>query len=342
MRVISWNLKDIGQNKLATPLPPLIAAAGLGNNVLDYIVNVVMAEPNWAPYTGAARADLFIVIELVSGGHLKGADVSAGAVPTLNALVGAMNAIAVARGVTGTYQYASVPSKVTGKWESVGMIYNMRALTYAPLSARTLRDIDGNNLLPRTPFFASFNPVAGGPRLDVIGIHAPPPTSGVSRFRLPVLYTEYLARVPEVRQVGPFFVPQPLLLIAGDFNCDAAANFDMRRAGVWQQIDAFDDLINTWHCTTLMPIGSLSSMRKDLETAPPPIPADYLNEAYDNIFVKPAGVPLAAAQRVLDLIANARNTTQPPAAQAMYPAQTQLLFDNYWTVSDHMPVDITF
>ena len=335
MRAISWNLKDLGTTatgiqKLARTLP-YTWGSGLGNTVLDYIVNLVTAAPIWQAYAGAAPADVFLVIELVSGGTRKGDPVQAGATPTLTTLVTGLNAAMTARGLAATYQYAFVPALITGTMESVGIIYNTRALAYAPFSARVLRDTGGRFLLPRAPFYATFTTVPGGQVLDVVGIHSPPP-KGKIPFRPPIQYARKLTQVPQVNQVG--VAPQRDLLMAGDYNCDDSVNYVDQGGNALQP---FTTLIATYAYATQLPVGSRSSLRITQGTAAPPTPNNYLSAAYDNVLYKFAAGP-APAQRVLDLIGNARNT----AGNAMYPAQLTALFDDYWTVSDHFPVDITF
>ena len=47
LKVIAWNLKNIGQSKLGNQIDPLLAGAGIGNTALDYTMPVVMGDNIW-------------------------------------------------------------------------------------------------------------------------------------------------------------------------------------------------------------------------------------------------------------------------------------------------------
>jgi len=337
VRIVAWNLKNIGQGKLSNTFSAQIQAAGLGNNVLEYIVNVVMAEPAWQAYV-AAPADLFLVIELKSGGRAKGGAVSGTALPTLSDIVSAMNTVATNRKITGTYLYANVAPLVIGYHECVGIIYNSRTLTYVANSAAVLRTSANQYISPRTPFYAAFT-TAANKRLAIVGIHAPPPSGkGAAMFRLPVIFTGDLADAPTVNQAAMGYA-QEALCVGGDFNCDQGASFSKIVNKKSTQVKAFAQLVGNYGYSTQIPTGTLSSMRSRLGTVSPPTPTNYLSGAYDNIFAAHLGV--APTQRVLDLIANAMDTSAKPAT-ALYPTRVKALFNAYWTVSDHMPVEMTY
>ena len=61
MKIISWNLKNIGQSKLTNKLSPVLAAAGLGGTVLEYITKLVMADNAWRNITTANPADILLI-----------------------------------------------------------------------------------------------------------------------------------------------------------------------------------------------------------------------------------------------------------------------------------------
>ena len=47
MKIVSWNLKNIGHRKLVKQMNAIVAAAHYGNNVLDFMMNVVMGRNIW-------------------------------------------------------------------------------------------------------------------------------------------------------------------------------------------------------------------------------------------------------------------------------------------------------
>ncbi|HEX3466214.1 MAG TPA: hypothetical protein VHS78_19355 [Candidatus Elarobacter sp.] len=337
MRIVAWNLKNIGQTKLTNTFSSLLTLAGLGNNVLDYIVKVVMGDENWAPYTGASPADVFLIIELKSGGKAKGTAATGTAIPTMAAIVKAMNDVANGpRKLSAAYQYASVPAQVIGYHECVGVIYNTKALTLDASSPKVLKDADGF-VLPRAPFYVKFTDTAGKPLL-VAGIHAPPPGGGTYPFRLPVVFSNKLGGVPEINQKGAG--TRAALYVGGDFNCDSTSTYKASVKKVTTTIPGFQALTGTYGYSTGIAAGTLSSMRSRLGTASPPTSTNYLSGAYDNILR--ATSPTGVSQRILDLIANALDLSVPTTPEDMYPKRVQMLFNNYWKVSDHMPVDLTY
>lgn len=121
MKIVSSNLKNIGQRKLAKQMNAIVAIAGYGNNVLDFMMNVVMGRNIWnGTNLSAAPADLFLMVELKSGGKNKGAAVSGTAVPCMANLLNAMNFIAQnIPALVGNYAYAQAPGMLTGRHESV-------------------------------------------------------------------------------------------------------------------------------------------------------------------------------------------------------------------------------
>jgi hypothetical protein len=322
MKIISWNLRNLSQGKLNNALTPAVSGRGLGNTVLDYMMKVVMGMPTWSNLTTANPADLFIVIELRCGGHNKSQPAGGGAVPTLAAIVGAMNANVGLRGLAATYQYAAVAPLVVGRHESVGIVFNTRVLTWTASAVR--RDVNGRYVNPRSPFSAGFTVNATGAQIVVTGLHAPPPSGGAAvRYRKPILYANAVGTVPQLGVANQ--------MVMGDFNCNPASTFT-NGYGVpvgW----------NWPGYGTLIPNGTLSSVRRKVAGGQAP-PANYLSDSYDNLLFN-FHVGGGAVQGVLDTIGQARDTTQVPPVP-MYPANLPTLLFNYNKVSDHLPLVLEF
>jgi hypothetical protein len=324
MKVISWNLRNIGQTKLGNPFTAAVAGKGLGNNVRDYIINLVMGNAVWNNIATGNPADVFVVIELKSGGHNKGNAAFGTAGPTLASILGAMNlVVANTVALQGQYAYAAVPPLIVGYHEAVGIIYNTHRLNFG--GAAVLRDVNNRYINPRTPFAALFNIIGTATNLTVVGIHAPPPSGGAAvRYRPPINWLNLAATVPSLPNTWQF--------VSGDYNCDPTSTYTNGFGAVvgW----AFANY------GTHIPANTLSSVRQKVANANP-APANYLSDAYDNLlFNFNPGVPVH--QSVLDLIGNARDFSGGGAPVAMYPGSLVALLNNYNKVSDHMPTVLEF
>jgi hypothetical protein len=320
VKIVAWNLKNLGSSKLRNLFNPVITAAGLGNDVGDYIVGVVMGRAVWNNVVSAALPDLFVVVELVSGGTAKGTAASGTALPTLAWIVGAMNAEAnagfVAPNTNANYQYASVPCQVIGHHETVGIVYNTRALTYVN-SGVVRDDVNNRYFLPRTLFRAEFTDVAAGTNLNVVGLHAPKPSgTAPNKYRDGIQYANGLTR-STVLDVANQMLPIDTFVM-GDFNCDPTYTYGNPAVA----------FAMAGYATTLAPV-TYSSMRGTI-AATNPQPTNYLSDAFDNLLhAFSNGVPVGgAATSVPDLIGGA----------PLYPGSLLMLFNNYWRVSDHLPV----
>ena len=344
MKIICWNLKNIGQTKLTKKLSPVLAAAGLGSNSLGYMMKVVMADTAWQNITTASPADVFVIIELKSGGKAKGAISTGTSVPTLAAITSAMNTIATDRGITAAYQYAYVQPLVTGRHECTGVIYNTKALTYtaSATSTQVLRNTaTGTYLAGRTPFLVEFTVAATGKRLRLVSVHAPPPQGKPGmRFKIPIQYTQELAQIDILTQSAP--ADQVDLCLMGDFNCSPASTYTVGATGGKKPKNSagFSDLMSSPNSyATQLATPTLTSCRRTLANTNP-APANYLSEAYDNILYKMASPPIGLQTKQLDTIGNARDMANGGAA--LYPAKARMLLSNFWTVSDHIGVVLTY
>src|SRR5689334_11971369 len=135
MKIVSWNLKNIGQSKLTNAFSPTFNAFGLGNNVIDYITGLVMGATRWNAVASLSTnpADIFVVIELKTGGNQKGKAISGTCLPTLNDITGRLNLI-VSKKYPGNpdppYQYDYVIPVIIGYHETVGIIFNKKQLKF--------------------------------------------------------------------------------------------------------------------------------------------------------------------------------------------------------------------
>lgn len=326
LKIISWNLKNVSANKLDNTFQPKFRSYGLGDNVLGYIVNVVMGAANqWKGVVSQTPADLFVVIELKTGGSKKGDAVSGQCVPTLTKIVNAMNTYATNAKLNYTYD-AAIPL-VTGQHETVGFIFNTKVLTLVKVEVE--KDTVSASYLPgRTPLVATFSLVAQP--LDTIrfsGIHDPPPSGAADvRMRPPIDYCVRLVNTPSANIKNTLFL--------GDFNCQPSDYYTKKGAKVYP----FANLVPIGYGTRL-PNNSLSSVRRRLD--PEEMGPDaYLSAAYDNIiFWMPGTVP--SDEYVPDLIGNAKNVNAMPV-EALYPTNGRAVLNAYNTVSDHLPVLIEF
>jgi hypothetical protein len=276
-----------------------------------------------------------VVIELKTGGYAKGAAVSGNCYPTLVNLTNAMNAaIGTMNYDAADYDFGYVePIYVTGLHETVGFIYNKKALT--PTGAAVERDTATNTYLPgRTPLVATFSVVGKtGVSLQFSGIHDPPPDSSgaATRLRPPIDYCVRLANTPAAGKPNTFFL--------GDFNCNPA---DFYTNGAGQNIYPFTNLYAAGFGTEL-PNGTLSSVRRAIDRSKAG-QAQYLNAAYDNvIYHVTKSNPNVAVQdeEVPDLIGEAKNANVDPPVP-LYPDRGTATLNAYNAVSDHLPVIIDF
>ena len=315
MKIISWNLRNIGINKLARPFTARFQAYGLGNNVLDYMMKVVMGDPVWSNINNGYPVDIFVVIELKCGGLKKGEYPPGAPSPTLVTIMTAMNNYANGAGIAASYRYNAVPPLIVGRHEAVGIIYNTAAL--ALVGAAVLRDVNGKFINPRTPFYTQFTPVAWNNPLHIIGLHAPPPQGGANvRYRPPILFARKVGTVPQLAN--------PNTMIMGDYNCapNAVYNAGMGNVG-W----------NFPNYGTYIPDGTLTSVRTRLANTQQP-PANYLSGPYDNLLKNFNGPNIQ--QQVLDTIGNARNMAVNPIGST----RLSLVLSNYNKVSDHLPISM--
>lgn len=325
MKIISWNLKNVGAGKLGNAMNPAVAAAGYGNNVGEFIVNVVMGNVLWGPWNPAVAADIFLIIELKCGGHNKSTAAVGTCTPCLTALVNAMNAVAGLGNLN--FQYTAVPPLVCGYHECVGVIFNHRRLTYN--GSFVLRDNNLHYINPRSPFLANFTVGLGPAQLNVVGIHAPPPSGGAAvRYRGPIGFCTKLPTVPTLMGIG---APQQFV-IGGDFNSEQANTWNVlgyNRHPFFNlpspPAPANMDLTNY---ATMLPAGTLTSVRNKLDNHQGG-QARYLNGAYDNILFKTPMPP--AGEYAIDLIGN---MNAPPIGLLA-------TLNNYLRVSDHMPVVVS-
>ncbi|HTF03644.1 MAG TPA: hypothetical protein VK826_06435 [Bacteroidia bacterium] len=327
MKIVSWNLRNIGPDKLTRQFPAAYSAFGLGGNVLDYITKVVTGNAAWSNIQSARPADIFVIIELRTGGQDKGADGSNGCLVVLPSISNALNSAVAARAdVRGSYSYKWVKPLVTGFRETIGIIYNEKALTLK--TSEILTDlIHDTPLSPRTPFAAEFALVSNpATSLYVAGIHSPPPkgTSGL-KYRDPINYNRLLINTGCSGQPGVFF--------AGDFNCTPSSSFPDASGN---PVKSFTN-IPTFG--TLLADGTKSSLLSNLDDSQQP--AAYLSAAYDNIIYN-FTAPASSTEIVADLIGNARDMNSADT-HTVFAANEELVFDTYRdTLSDHLPVIAEF
>ncbi|WPV64835.1 hypothetical protein [Chitinophaga sp. LS1] len=331
MKIVSWNLKNIGDNKLNNPFSPIFNAFGLGNNVIDYITGLVMGNPCWnaVPNLSTNPADIFVVIELKTGGSQKGKAISGTCLPTLNNIKAKLNTLAkknYSNNQNPTYEYDYIVPQITGYHETVGILFNTKKLKV--LSAQAFRNNTTQNWInPRTPYGAKFQVLNSTDSFQVVGIHAPPPkgADGV-KYRPPINYCTILPTIELATMNNTF--------IMGDFNCNPASYYNKEQVG-GQQVQVFPFTPGLATYITLIPNGTLSSVRTKPANSMQP-PANYLSDAYDNIIYNT--VLQNGQELVVDLIGKARNMN----ANNTLLAGTNLLalVNAYNIVSDHLPVVI--
>lgn len=322
MKIVSWNIRNVGRSKLTNSFSTTFRSVGLGNNVLDYIINIVMGSSVWGNINTTVPADIFVIIELKSGGTRKGDDASGAAEPVLKSIVAAMNTIASGNSsLSPNYDYDYVKPKIVGYHESVGVIFNKKSLNY--VSSSIVKDNNNNNILPRTPFQVDFQTVVGSNAMSIMGIHAPPTSgSGYTLYKDPIQFARTLSSAPAL-------TGGTNMSVMGDYNCAPNSVYNSGSGNVGWSFTGY---------TTSIPNGTLTSVRLSVDNSQLP-PANYLSAAYDNLLrnFNPTGV----SQNVLDTIGNARNVTVSPATP-LYPTNVVMVLNNFNIVSDHLPITMQF
>lgn len=334
MKIISWNLKNLGQTKLGNAFTPTYSAYGLGGNVGTFITNLVTGSPVWNNIANLSTnpADVFVVIELKTGGSNKGTAVGGTCIPTLTLLRNAMNQAVNARlGNNLNYLYNFAIPLVCGRHETVGVIFNTRVLNLVGFTV--FRNLTNNNWInPRTPGGAQLTDIASGNNFQVIGIHAPPPKGAANiKYRPPIQYSNLLQHTTPTGLANTFFM--------GDFNCNPNSTYVLNAHGGPVNVGPFQNMPGFG---TRLPTPTLSSVRTKITNNFPP-PASYLNDAYDNIWFNTA-VPVGTPQIVPDMIGNARNMNVigTPVVFGANPATSAAIVRAFNMVSDHLPVVIEF
>jgi hypothetical protein len=325
VKIISWNLKNIGATKLANVMNATIAAAGYGNNVLDFMVNLVMGNAIWVGVNlTLVPVDIFLVVELKSGGHNKNTPAFGTAIPTLTAIRNAMNVVAAAL-PAGGYHYSFAPPIICGYHECVGVIYNDLVLAYN--NGQILRDNMLHYVNPRSPYIANFTVIATGAAINVVGIHAPPPGGAAAvRFQKPISFCVRLPSIPMLMG-GP---APPTFVIGGDFNCDPGDSWTVggvARFPFNNPSPPAPPNMTLNNFATNLPGGTLTSARKKVDNSQVGN-ARYLSGAYDNLLYKSAVAP--ANEYAMDLIGTVN----------AWPLGLVAKLNNFWVVSDHLPVAI--
>ncbi|MEI9995232.1 MAG: hypothetical protein WDM91_11610 [Rhizomicrobium sp.] len=322
MKIVFWNIQKASEGKLKKNLnSAIIGSNGLGNNVADYVVKIVLDDKVWATATGVP-ADAFVIIELVSGGSDKGGDATGTCLPALTKLEGALNAAAVAANLNPLPTYRHIVPKITGHRETVGILYNAATLTY--VSDAVMRDTDNKFLPKRSPLWAKFTVGSTTTALNLIGVHGPTSKPSSDIYTAAVSYTNKLADIAQIAQTG--FIPKQATLIGGDFNCDGANTYSKSNNGKNAKISAFADLIACAYTVPLL-TGTKTSLLQsaDQSTKPP----GYLSQPYDNIV---CGALPGATVKVIDLCQNAPTWSKNAVAT----------FNAARTVSDHLPISVNW
>ena len=317
-----WNIFKLGSSKLGNKLNAgIIAANGLGNNIQDYIVKVATGNAVWNAATTATPVDVFVIIELVSGGSKKDSAGFGACIRVLKALKASMNAV-VATNVNYNYDYAA--PKLIGPREVVGVIYNTVKLT--AVSTASMRNTANNFLLPRTAFWARFTQVGTLPLrpMNIVGIHGPTSLPLQSDYKDAVTFTNDLYSVAQLNQSA--IAPKEDTCIGGDYNCDPLNSYSKKVNSKSKKISAFADLTGLANYKITLPNGTLTSLRDTINGG------IYLSQPYDNIvFQLPAQFPDPPVRRV-DLVGNAPIFGTNPTA----------VFNAARAVSDHLPLTIAY
>lgn len=320
-----WNLLNIGNTKLSKALKVgVIGANGMGNNILDYVTRISAGEQVWQNATSNVPADIFVIIELKSGGKQKGGNGNGTCLLVLPRVVAAMNALTQARNLQATYVYASVPTLIVGSHEVVGVVYNTKVFNNP--QSDVLRTVQNTFLGPRAPFWVTFNVIANNTPLNIVGIHGPTSQPASENYKNAVSFTNGLATITNIRQENN---PRQRTYIGGDFNVDPANSYVSGNGVKKKKIFAFADLTASYAYNITLPNGTLTSVRRTINNNVNP-PGNYLSQPYDNIvFLMPGANPLPVVQRV-NTIGNAPT----------YQAHQVATFNAAKTVSDHLPMTI--
>jgi hypothetical protein len=326
MKIMFWNIFKLGSGKLKKAMSQVpIAANGMGNTVEDYITKIALGDAVWSAAGSATPVDALVIIELVSGGGSKGQPGTGSCLRTLNALKGAMNTAATAKKLSPMPTYDFVSPNITGRRETVGILYNTKALTLSG-SAVAMRDTSSNFLSDRTPLWAKFNLVSGNTVLNLIGIHGPTSQPSASDYTKAVAFTNRLGDVAQIAQSG--FKPVQATLIGGDYNCDGKNTYNSGNGNKRVLRTAFNVLTTTCKYSVPLASGTKTSLLRnaDQSTTPP----GYLSQPYDNIVCILPGQTTMPPVKVVDLCAGAPIWTTNGVA----------VFNAARKTSDHLPVTI--
>lgn len=318
MKIVSWNLRRLSRGKLTRRLQPKLRAAGMGNDVGEMICRVVLGMEPWQEVNPGGPADVFVIIEVSSGGDHKGTAATGSGPIALASLVATFNAIANAGRAPNDpnpdHQWAVVPPLVVGWHETVGIIYNTRLLT--PAGSGVLRDdVYDRFFLDRTPFWARFTDRNGEPS-NVVGIHAE--TADGNDVGPGIRYANSLTRSDRLDVVDEMEVEDTY--VAGDYNCQPEDTYGYPPRPF--DMEGYQ---------TSLPHNSWSTVRKKPDSSYRP-PRNYLCNPYDNLMFAIGGDgPLDDWASLLDLIGR---------APAPLPTKNlQMLTQRYFSeVSDHLPI----
>lgn len=359
MKIVSWNLKNISENKLANKFTATFISFGLGNNVLDYMVRLVTGNAQWNNITKLTTnpVDVFVIIELKTSGKDKGSPVYGKCVPALKKIVAGMNTAITSLSKTATYKYAYVvpPDNdpdgplIIGDFETVGVIYNTKKLTY--VSDAALRNLEKKNYLQKkTPYAVQFKD-SSDTLFQIIGVHAAPMSSGT--YEDPIQYCNQLPFVGDY-DTNDNYADKANTFFMGDFNCNPGSTYEAYKTKpgskkrTLETIYPFTGLFAKSYSTHLSN-NALSSLKKNIVSGAtaPFTEEDYLSDAFDNIIMNgPAGaIATTAKELVVNTVGYARDmtaTTKPllvNSATAVY-GTANCVVTSYNKVSDHLPVAI--
>jgi hypothetical protein len=315
LKIIFWNIKFFGSTKLEGDTNQTAKEGGLGNTYQDYIVKVVMGDEKWKKATSEVPADIFIIVELKSGGSAKGNEGYGACDRVLPKLVASMNETEPMR------DYDFVPPLLVGWNEVVGVIYDKNSLILD--SSEAMQNASGEYLRSRTPFRAEFTVKATSKKLNVVGIHGPTSTPP-NEYRTAVEYTNALADVNGINQAGARNYD---LCVGGDFNC-CPNNYYVLSAGTKHERDvyAFEVLSTKYGYKTTLPTPTPTSLKNAISNH------EYLSQPYDNIIFQMPSQVDAPPVAVIDLIGKAPT----------WPAAEVGTFNVMRDLSDHLPMSIEY
>ena len=332
MKIISWNIDNFSFDKLSDSFTPTFSSFGLGNDVGSYILNFIIGSDIWNNISGLSTkaTDVFVITGLATGGNEIGDAVSGTCLPTLTALRDNLNLAAEMKyGDNSTYQYEFVVPKVTGKGETIGIIYNTCAVSFK--SFDVFQDLSSADFIPpRTPAGAQFQVIEDQSTFQVIGIHAPD-TNG-DGYQEPIEYCNVLHTIEPASSSNTFFL--------GDFNCNPGSSYQTYSQGANTDIYPFKDNLFKDGYQTNIPNGSLSGVRQTLDTTASG-QESYLKGAYDNIIFNKSLTNSNSNQLVVDLIGNARDMNASGTPTKIFGTSTATstcILTAFNQVSDHLPV----